>query len=50
VAAVFIETHDDPDNALSDGPNMVPLDKLGHLLEDLQAFDRLAKERPFAGL
>ncbi len=50
VAAVFIETHDDPENALSDGPNMVPTDKLGQLLEDLMAFDRLAKTRPFAEL
>jgi 2-dehydro-3-deoxyphosphooctonate aldolase (KDO 8-P synthase) len=49
VAAVFIETHDDPDNALSDGPNMVPLDKLGQLLEDLMAFDHLAKTRPLTG-
>ena len=49
VAAVFIETHDDPDNAMSDGPNMVPLDKLGRLLEDLMAFDHLAKTRPLAG-
>ena len=48
VAAVFIETHDDPDNAMSDGPNMVPLDKLGRLLEDLMAFDQLAKKRPLA--
>jgi 2-dehydro-3-deoxyphosphooctonate aldolase (KDO 8-P synthase) len=48
VAAVFIETHDDPDNAMSDGPNMVPLDKLGRLLEDLMAFDYLAKTRPLA--
>jgi len=43
VAAVFIETHEDPDNAPSDGPNMVPLDKLPDLLADLQAFDALAK-------
>jgi 2-dehydro-3-deoxyphosphooctonate aldolase (KDO 8-P synthase) len=50
VAAVFIETHDDPDNALSDGPNMVPLDKLGQLLEDLMAFDHLAKARPLTDL
>ena len=50
VAAVFIETHDDPDNALSDGPNMVPLDKLGQLLEDLIAFDNLAKSRPLTGI
>jgi 2-dehydro-3-deoxyphosphooctonate aldolase (KDO 8-P synthase) len=43
VAAVFIETHEDPDNAPSDGPNMVPLSQLPALLKDLQAFDMLAK-------
>ena len=43
VAAVFIETHQDPDNAPSDGPNMVPLDRMEALLEQLIAFDRLAK-------
>ncbi len=46
VAAVFVETHDDPDRAISDGPNMVPLDRMGELLDDLLAFDRLAKRRP----
>ena len=35
VAGVFIETHQDPDNAPSDGPNMVPLDKLENLLNQL---------------
>ncbi len=45
VAAVFIETHDDPDRAISDGPNMVPLACLGAVLDDLLAFDRLAKSR-----
>ncbi|MDQ4419529.1 3-deoxy-8-phosphooctulonate synthase [Sphingobium sp. DEHP117] len=45
VAAVFIETHEDPDNAPSDGPNMVPVDELGALLGDLVAHDRLAKAR-----
>lgn len=45
VAAVFIETHESPDRAPSDGPNMVPLDELPALLADLQAFDRLAKNR-----
>ncbi|MFY7778750.1 MAG: 3-deoxy-8-phosphooctulonate synthase [Elstera sp.] len=45
VAAVFIETHQDPDCAPSDGPNMVPIAKLETLLADLQAFDRLAKSR-----
>lgn len=44
VAAVFIETHEDPDNAPSDGPNMVPLDQMEALLTRLQAFDRLAKQ------
>jgi 2-dehydro-3-deoxyphosphooctonate aldolase (KDO 8-P synthase) len=45
VAGVFIETHDDPDNAPSDGPNMVPLRELGSLLRQLLEFDRLAKKR-----
>lgn len=44
VAGLFIETHQDPDNAPSDGPNMVPLDKLPALVEKLMAFDRLAKD------
>ena len=43
VAGVFIETHQDPDNAPSDGPNMVPLKDLPALLEKLMAFDRIAK-------
>ncbi|GGE44606.1 2-dehydro-3-deoxyphosphooctonate aldolase [Agaricicola taiwanensis] len=43
VAGVFIETHPDPDNAPSDGPNMVPLDEMEALLRQLMAFDRLAK-------
>jgi 2-dehydro-3-deoxyphosphooctonate aldolase (KDO 8-P synthase) len=43
VAAVFIEAHEDPDSAPSDGPNMVRLDKLEELLRQLVAFDRLAK-------
>ena len=45
VAAVFIETHEDPDRAPSDGPNMVPLRDLPALLADLQAFDVLTKRR-----
>ena len=45
VAAVFIETHQDPDNAPSDGPNMVRIDQMAHLLERLLAFDALAKNR-----
>jgi 2-dehydro-3-deoxyphosphooctonate aldolase (KDO 8-P synthase) len=43
VAGLFIETHQDPDNAPSDGPNMVPIDKMPALLEKLVAFDRIAK-------
>lgn len=48
VAAVFIETHPDPDHAPSDGPNMVFLDAMPALIADLMAFDRLAKSRPLA--
>ena len=43
VAAVFIETHPDPDNAPSDGPNMVPLSKLPNLLKQLIEIDKLVK-------
>lgn len=43
VAGVFIETHQDPDNAPSDGPNMVALKDMPRLLETLLAFDRLSK-------
>jgi 2-dehydro-3-deoxyphosphooctonate aldolase (KDO 8-P synthase) len=43
VAGVFIETHEDPDRAPSDGPNMVPLRDMEGLLRQLIAFDRLAK-------
>jgi 2-dehydro-3-deoxyphosphooctonate aldolase (KDO 8-P synthase) len=43
VAGVFIETHQDPDGAPSDGPNMVPLKDLPRLLEKLMAFDAIAK-------
>ena len=46
VAAVFMEVHQDPDNAPSDGPNMVRLDALPDLLATLAEFDRLAKARP----
>ena len=45
VAGVFIETHQDPDAALSDGPNMVPLRALEGLIGELLAFDRLSKTR-----
>lgn len=43
VAGVFIETHQDPDNAPSDGPNMVPLDRLEALLVKLMALDKVSK-------
>ncbi len=46
IAAVFLETHEDPDNAPSDGPNMIPLDRMGALVETLMAFDKLAKADP----
>ncbi|MBM3600130.1 MAG: 3-deoxy-8-phosphooctulonate synthase [Alphaproteobacteria bacterium] len=45
VAAVFMETHEDPDRAPSDGPNMVRLKDMPALLENLMAFDKLAKQR-----
>jgi len=48
VAGVFIETHEDPDKAPSDGPNMVPLREMESLLRELQEFDRLAKRRAVA--
>ena len=44
VAAVFIETHPDPDNAPSDGPNMVPLSELPSLLKQLIQIDKLVKD------
>jgi 2-dehydro-3-deoxyphosphooctonate aldolase (KDO 8-P synthase) len=45
VAGVFIETHQDPDHAPSDGPNMVPLRDFEGLIGQLMAFDQLAKHR-----
>lgn len=46
IAAVFIETHEDPDRAPSDGPNMIPLAQMPALVASLMAFDRLAKADP----
>ncbi|MFO1153413.1 MAG: 3-deoxy-8-phosphooctulonate synthase [Rhodospirillales bacterium] len=46
VAAVFIETHPDPDNAPSDGPNMIPMRQLPELLATLQDLDRWSKAHP----
>src|SRR6056297_2604188 len=48
VACVFIETHEDPDNAPSDGPNMIPLSQMPALIESLMQFDRLAKANPIS--
>ena len=45
IAAVFVETHEDPDTAPSDGPNMIPLNQLKQLLEDLVAIDGIVKRR-----
>ncbi len=45
VSALFIETHQDPDNAPSDGPNMIPVDQLAGLIGELRAFDDLRKGR-----
>jgi 2-dehydro-3-deoxyphosphooctonate aldolase (KDO 8-P synthase) len=42
-AALFIETHEDPDNAPSDGPNMVPIEQLQGLLAQLRALDTVMK-------
>ena len=46
LAGVFIETHEDPDRAPSDGPNMIPLAQMPALVDSLMAFDRLAKADP----
>ncbi|MFD1509506.1 3-deoxy-8-phosphooctulonate synthase [Lacimonas salitolerans] len=46
VAAVFIETHQDPDNAPSDGPNMIHLSDMPALLDTLMQLDRIAKAHP----
>jgi 2-dehydro-3-deoxyphosphooctonate aldolase (KDO 8-P synthase) len=46
IAGVFIETHEDPDRAPSDGPNMIPLSQMPALVASLMAFDRLAKADP----
>lgn len=46
IAGVFIETHEAPDTAPSDGPNMIPLAEMASLVESLMRFDRLAKAEP----
>ena len=47
VAGLFMETHPDPDRALSDGPNAVPLKHIRALLESLQELDRVTKKHGF---
>lgn len=47
VAGLFMETHPDPENALSDGPNAWPLDRMEELLKTLSAVDAVVKEQPF---
>lgn len=49
VAGVFIETHQDPDHAPSDGPNMIHLDRMPALIASLMRFDALAKSDPVMG-
>jgi 2-dehydro-3-deoxyphosphooctonate aldolase (KDO 8-P synthase) len=46
IAAVFIETHEAPDSAPSDGPNMIPLERMEALVGTLMRFDALAKAEP----
>ncbi len=48
VSGLFMETHPDPDKALSDGPNSWPLDKMSDLIKMLMAIDQLVKSKPFA--
>lgn len=46
VSALFIETHQDPDSAPSDGPNMIPVDKMAMLIGQLRDLDQLTKSQP----
>ena len=48
IAGVFIETHEEPDRAPSDGPNMIPLDQMAGLVAKLMALDAVAKDWPIA--
>ena len=47
IAGIFMETHPDPDKALSDGPNAWPLDRMASLLETLVAIDQTVKSKPY---
>jgi 2-dehydro-3-deoxyphosphooctonate aldolase (KDO 8-P synthase) len=44
VSAIFMETHEDPDRAPSDGPNMIPIEQMAAVIKSLRAHDALAKE------
>ena len=48
VSAIFIETHEDPDSAPSDGASMIPVDRLIELIASLRSFDNLSKKHPFS--
>ena len=48
VSGVFMETHPEPEKALSDGPNSWPLDKMNDLLKILMDIDQLVKSKPLA--
>jgi 2-dehydro-3-deoxyphosphooctonate aldolase (KDO 8-P synthase) len=48
ISGLFMETHPDPDKALSDGPNSWPLDKMSELIKMLIEIDQLVKSQPFA--
>jgi len=50
ISGLFMETHPNPKEAMSDGPNAVPLKHMRSLLESLQELDRLTKSRPFQEL
>jgi 2-dehydro-3-deoxyphosphooctonate aldolase (KDO 8-P synthase) len=50
VDALFMEVHPAPDEAMSDGPNMIPLRSMPHVLDEIAAFDKLSRERGFANL
>ncbi|MBR3371490.1 MAG: 3-deoxy-8-phosphooctulonate synthase [Rhodobacteraceae bacterium] len=50
VSALFIETHQDPDTAPSDGPNMIPVDKMEAIIGQLRALDDLTKSQPHIAL
>ena len=50
IAGIFLETHEHPDSAPSDGPNMIPLDQMEIMLKNLQALDTLTKSLPRDGL